>query len=157
MENYIIMNSSLIGAIFIVNNSLAKEFTLGKNERLKSRKQIEELFDKGKTFVVSPFRIHYLLKKDIEEQIPIPGLQFGIGVSGKNFKRAVDRNRIKRLIREAYRLQKNFLKENLKEKKWSLSVFITYTNKELPEFKLVNEKVAVVLKKLESIIDENIS
>ena len=134
---------------------MTKQFTLGKNERLKSRKQIEELFDKGKTFVVSPFRIYYLLKEGFEQQIALLGLQFGVGVSGKNFKRAVDRNRIKRLVREAYRLQKNSLNEKTKAKKYSLPIFFTYTKKELPEFKMVNEKVAVILKKLETIIDEN--
>ena len=130
---------------------MAKQFTLGKNERLKSRKQIEQLFNEGKSLVVNPFRIYYLLNK-----FSGAPLQFGIGVSGKNFKKAVDRNRIKRLTREVYRLQKLSLQEKLNGKKLQLNVFFIYTGKELPDFKLIKEKVAVALKKLESIVDENI-
>lgn len=133
---------------------MSKQFTLGKNERLKSRKLIEELFSEGKSFPFSPLRIHYLVKKEI------PGsdkqsLLFGVGVSGKNFKRAVDRNRIKRLIREAYRLQKIPLQEKTKEKNFQLSVFFNYTGKELPEYQIIKEKVGVALKKLVDIIHEN--
>jgi ribonuclease P protein component len=86
-----------------------------------------------------------------------PGLQFGIGVSGKNFKSAVDRNRIKRLTREAYRLQKLPLQEKVKQLNKAVNVFFVYTGKELPDFILAKEKVAVALKKLELIIDENVS
>lgn len=131
---------------------MAKHFTLGKNERLKSRKLIEQLFSDGKKFVVNPFRIYYILGEFANSP-----LQFGAGVSGKNFKRAVDRNRIKRLIKEAYRLQKLSLQEKLKEKNLQLNIFFIYTGKELPDFNLTKEKVAVALKKLLIIIDENIS
>lgn len=130
---------------------MAKQFTLGKNERLKSRKQIEQLFSKGKSFVVNPYKIYYLIQK------MNPGLQFGIGVSGKNFKNAIDRNRIKRLTREAYRSQKLPLQEKVKQLNKAVNIFFVYTGKELPDFILVKEKVAVALKKLELIIDENVS
>ena len=139
---------------------MPKQFTLGKNERLKSRKQIEKLFAEGKSFVVSPFRIYFLVNS-----VPIAigrsmvneksSLQFGVGVSAKNFKRAVDRNRIKRLTREAWRLQKNELKEKMKTKGNQLNVFFIYTGKELPDFTEVKSKVAIVLKKLFNKIDEN--
>ncbi len=110
---------------------MVKKFTLGKNERLKSRKVIEQLFSEGKSFLITPLRVQYLLKK--EDQISTrQSLLFAVGVSGKNFKRSVDRNRIKRLIREAYRLQKLPLQEKIKEKKIRLSVFFNYTGKELP-------------------------
>jgi ribonuclease P protein component len=129
---------------------MAKQFSLGKEERLKSRKLIEELFSAGKNFVVNPFRIYYMVSKGAFT------LRFGVGVSGKNFKKAVDRNRIKRLIREAYRLQKLSLQERLKEKNSQLNIFFIYTGKELPDFNLAKEKVNVALKKLQEIIDENI-
>jgi len=132
---------------------VAKQFTLGKNERLKSRKQIEQLFTQGKNFAVSPFRIYYLVST-LSTGSAV-NLQFGPGVSGKNFKRAVDRNRIKRLIREAYRLQKNQLQEVLKQKKLQLNLFLIYTGKELAEFNMVKEKVNVILNKLITIVDEN--
>jgi len=132
---------------------VARQFTLGKSERLKSRKQIEQLFSEGKNFPLSPFRIYYLVTPFINNASS--NLQFGAGVSAKNFKRAVDRNRIKRLMREAYRLQKKQLQEALKQKKLQLNVFFIYTGKELPMFNTVKEKVNVILSKLIKIVNEN--
>ncbi len=132
---------------------MVKQFTLGKSERLKSRKQIEQLFSEGKSFSVIPFKVYYLGGSQAQ-----PGsraiLQFGVGVSAKNYKRAVDRNRIKRLIREAYRLQKIELQENLEKKKLQLSVFFIYIGKELPDFNTVKVKVNVALKKLLQLANE---
>jgi ribonuclease P protein component len=131
-----------------------KQFTLGKEERLKSRKQIEKLFAEGKSFVVNPFRVYFVVNGPWS--MVNSSLQFGVGVSNKNFKRAVDRNRIKRLTREAWRLQKNELSEKTKTTQKQLNVFFIYTGKELPDFKTVKDKVAVALKKLADKIDENI-
>ena len=122
---------------------MAKQFTLGKKERLKSRKQTEKLFSEGKKFTLAPFRIYYSFNKD--KNTP---LQFGTGVSGKIFKKAVDRNRVKRLIREAYRLQKIQLQEKLAEQNIQLNLFFIYTGKELPEYKEVYDKTGEVLDKL---------
>lgn len=130
---------------------MKRSFTLGKDERIKSRKQIEQLFSRGKSFAVNPYKICYLIQE------MKPGLQFGIGVSAKNFKSAVDRNRIKRLTKEAYRLQKLSLQEKVKQLNKAVTIFFVYTGKELPDFILAKEKVAVVLKKLELIIDETVS
>ena len=141
---------------------MSKQFTLGKNERLKSRKQIEKLFGEGKSFVVGFFRIYYLTHETLNPQRSMFNVQFGVGVSSKNFKRSVDRNRIKRLTREAWRLQKNDpiaigLKEFLKGSNKQLNVFFIYTGKELPDFIIVKDKVALALKKLADKIDENVS
>jgi ribonuclease P protein component len=133
-----------------------KQFTLGKDERLKSRKQIEKLFAEGNSFALSPFRIYFLFDGTLNAQRSMFNVQFGVGVSTKNFKRAVDRNRIKRLTREAWRLQKNELKEKAKATGKQLNVFFIYTGKELPAFTIVKDKVAVALKKLADKIDENI-
>jgi ribonuclease P protein component len=142
--------------------SVIKQFTLGKDERLKSRKQIEKLFAEGKSFAVNPFRVYFLFNGTLNAQRSIPiairiHVQFGVGVSAKNFKRAVDRNRIKRLTREAWRLQKKELSEKIKTTQKQLNVFFIYTAKELPDFTIVKDKVAVALKKLADKIDENIS
>ena len=126
---------------------MARQFTLGKNERLKSRKSIEQLFSEGKKIVAIPYKVLYTLEQGREST-----LLFGTGVSSKNFKRAVDRNRVKRLTREAYRLQKNKLQEKLKASNTSMNVFFIYTDKELPEYTDVYNKVGTVLKKLEKLI-----
>ena len=77
---------------------MAKLHTFTADERLKSRKRIDELFEKGQRFNTGPFRIFYLMQAGTK-----PSLKCGAGASSKNFKRAVDRNRIKRLIRECWR------------------------------------------------------
>src|SRR5713226_7397126 len=81
----------------------SKPYSLGKSERLKSRKQIDALFEAGKKITQFPFRLLYRTE-------PGKGIvKAGFTVSSKNFPRAVDRNRIKRLSREAYRIQKKEL------------------------------------------------
>jgi ribonuclease P protein component len=125
---------------------ISERFTLKAHERLKSRKIIQQLFKEGKSFSHFPFRVMYL-----ENENAIPGLQAGFTVSSRNFKKAVDRNRIRRLMRESYRLQKNILLYELQEHHKNLSIFFIYTANELPNFKDVFEKIGGALKRLETI------
>lgn len=116
--------------------------TLGKKERLKSRKQIDGLFDQGRKMMVFPFRLMYYYS---------PGeydLKAGFTVSSRSFPRAVDRNRIKRLTREAYRLQKSGLVEILEKNKLTAYLFFIYTGRELPEFSTVQKTVQQLLAKM---------
>ena len=131
---------------------MAKQFTLGKKERLKSRKAIDQLFSNGQRMSVFPYRIFYLFEK---REATEAALQCGVGVSARNFKKAVDRNRIKRLTREGYRLQKAALDTKMKAQSRKLSFFLIYTGKELPAFLLVKETLALVLQKMIKIADEN--
>ncbi|MES1219747.1 MAG: ribonuclease P protein component [Bacteroidota bacterium] len=134
---------------------MSKKNTLGKNERLKSRKRIEKLFREGKSFSIFPYKIFYTV-----DHLPLTTahlllpVQAGFSASSKNFKRAVDRNRIKRLTRECYRLQKKYLYEVAVKNNVQLAVFFIYTAKELPEYKTVYEKMGVILQRLIKIIDE---
>lgn len=127
--------------------SVAKQFTLGKNERLKSRKQIEQLFKSGQRFISPPFRVFYSFQT-IQQPNSICSLQAGFGASSRNFKTAVERNRIKRLTKEAYRLQKNTLQDELKEQNRKLNVFFIYTGKELPLYTDVYNSINTALIKL---------
>jgi len=120
-----------------------KKYTLSSEERLKSRKKIQTLFAKGKVVNNPPIRIIYQWQKDD------PLLQFGVAAGTRYFKKAVDRNRIKRLIREAYRLQKNELKACLIAQQKGLSLFIMYTGKTIPEYRFIYERIGEILKKLE--------
>jgi ribonuclease P protein component len=88
----------------------------------------------------------------LETENQVSPLQAGFTVSTRHFKRAVDRNRIKRLMRESYRLQKNNLLNELQETRKSLAVFFIYTGNELPEYKDVFEKTGSALQRLEKII-----
>jgi ribonuclease P protein component len=154
---------------------MPKKFTLDKRERLKSRKEINMVFSEGKSFLLFPFKVFYwhsvpqapknieigTLRKATLVQNLKPrtqnlktSLQFGVGVSGKLFPRAVDRNQIKRLAREAYRLQKFELQEKVSNTDCRLVVFFTYISKELADFQVIWEKTGLILKKLSKLADE---
>jgi len=81
------------------------KFTFRKEERLSKEKLIQELFDKGSSFYLFPFKVFFMPNPDQG----YPFHQVVISVSKRSFKRAVDRNLIKRRIREAYRLNKGLL------------------------------------------------
>jgi len=129
---------------------VAKQFTLAKNERLKSRKMIDQLFSTGQRFALSPFKVFFAFTNDV-------AVQAGVGVSSRHFKKAVDRNKIKRMTRESYRLQKLMLQEQLNQQHTGLKLFILYTGKEIPEYAQVHSKLGVILKQLMQLINENIS
>jgi ribonuclease P protein component len=127
-----------------------QRYTFKREEKLKSRKTIEQLFKEGKAFSNFPFRI--LWKFNNTATAP---LQTGFAVSSKHFKKAVDRNRVKRLMREAYRLQKNDLYNQLEQDNKQLAVFFIYIGNELPVYDFIFEKTGNVLKRLIKITDEN--
>ncbi len=127
---------------------IQQRLTLRPFEKLKSRKLIDRVFKEGKSFNEFPFRMIYLFAEGNASY-----LQAGFAVSSKTFKRAVDRNRIKRLMREAYRLQKNSLQKILEEKQISLVVFIVFTGKELPVFVYTKERIQSLLRRLEQMIN----
>jgi len=128
---------------------IEQRFTFKKEEKLKSRKLIEFLFKEGKSFSNFPFRVLYLLIPQNHSH-----LQTGFAVSAKHFKKAVDRNRIKRLSREAYRLQKSFLTHALQTQKKFMIVFFIYTGNEIPEYKNVEERMQAALNRLNKTANE---
>ncbi len=116
-------------------------------EKLKSRKALESLFAKGKSFSVFPIKVFYQthpLEPGIIAEVTVHA---GVGVSSRNFKKAVDRNRIKRLLREVYRTQKHNLVAGVQEKPFTVSVFYLFIGKELPEFTLLQESMRKVQEK----------
>lgn len=126
---------------------MSRTFTLGATERLKSRKALEAVFSEGKGFMLFPYRV---LFRPVSE-----GLSFTVGVSARNFKKATDRNRLKRQTREAYRLQKNELKTVLQEKKQGLQLFLNYTSKSKEEYQLIHTSIGKIMDKLIRLVHED--
>jgi ribonuclease P protein component len=119
-----------------------KPYSLGKSERLKSRKQIDSLFEAGKKITHFPFRLFYRKEEGGSS------LKAGFAVGSKTFPRAVDRNRIKRLCREAYRLQKKELETMVLKNNIVLHLFFVYTGKEIVIYKEMALRLNEVLEKL---------
>ncbi|HRI23588.1 MAG TPA: ribonuclease P protein component [Ferruginibacter sp.] len=127
-----------------------QRYRFGKTEKLKSRKAIENLFAEGKSFSLFPFRIVWKFAGNADS-----ALQAGFTVSSKQFKHAVDRNRIKRLMKEAYRLQKAGLYESLKCEQKKMAVFFIYVGNELPDYPAIFDRTGAVIKRLLRIVNEN--
>ncbi len=117
------------------------DLTFGRAEKLKSKKLIDLLFEKGKSVSASPIRMIYYKN---ESDAPMPQVLFS--VSKRNFKRAVDRNRIKRQMREVYRLSKAiyFPKGTVNP---YLLAFIYNAKKKIP-YKVVEKKLNLALERL---------
>jgi ribonuclease P protein component len=123
---------------------MAGTFSYNKFEKLKSRKQIELLFAQGKSISSFPVKVFYLPVQHTPEH-PV---QVGVGVSARNFKKAVDRNTIKRRMREAYRLHKLPLHEHLITNQKSVAVFILWIDKQLPTTAALQDLMPTVVEKL---------
>ena len=106
--------------------------TYPKSEKLKSKTTIDLLFSEGKSVSKYPLRLVYAAI-DLEKGEQI---KMGVSVSKKYFKKAVDRNYFKRVLRETYRLNKNLLLEN-SEKKYGFMFF--YQTKDRLSYKEINE------------------
>ena len=121
--------------------------TFSKNERLCSKILIDRLIETGKSFNHSPYRITWL--PIAESPAPIKVL---ISVPKRSFKKAVDRNRLKRQTREIYRKQKQKVYDALGEKK--ILVMIVYTAKTKIEFKELELKLKEALERLSKTVAE---
>lgn len=121
--------------------------TLGKLERLKSRKIIADLFDKGKQFSAFPLKVVWIETTKINT--PFPAIM-SVSVSKRSFKQAVRRNRIKRQVRESYRQAKPDLYKILKEKNKQIALMFLFLGKEIPKSKLIAEKIIYLLEKIKN-------
>jgi ribonuclease P protein component len=120
-----------------------------KEEKLKSKKTIDLLFSKGKSVSKYPLRLVYA-EAEFEENI---SLKMGVSVSKKHFKKAVDRNYYKRVLRECYRQNKHLLSNDL-DKKYALMFF--YQTKDRLSFQEINEKTITLFEKfVRTITEEN--
>jgi ribonuclease P protein component len=111
-----------------------------KKEKLAHRKLWDAVFSEGSRLKEFPLRLYYL-RIPLPEKVPF---QVGFAVPAKRFRRAVDRNRIRRLIREAYRLEKPVLFNNTMG---GYAFVILYLGKDIPDFQGVREAMKMLIQK----------
>ncbi|HMZ45699.1 MAG TPA: ribonuclease P protein component [Chitinophagaceae bacterium] len=126
---------------------MLKKYSYNKKEKLKSKKLLDEVFKKGKTFSIYPVKVFYLVTNDELESNN--HLKTGVGVSKRYFKQAKKRNYIKRVLRECYRQNKLPLVDHLKNNKKHLALFFLYTDKEVLSFIEIEKRVKNILDKLQ--------
>ena len=123
--------------------------TLSKADRLKSYTRIRNLFEKGSKLRAHPLLVYYQVC-DVADVKEGNCLQIGVSVSSRHFKRAVDRNLIKRRIRESYRKQKQPLFETLLHSGKHMDLFLVYLANVIPDYQDVNIAVEKLLGQLKN-------
>lgn len=123
---------------------MTTNYSFKKEERLCSKKAISELFAKGNSSFHFPFRVLWLKNNEAIAS----SIQLAISVPKKNFKKAYQRNRIKRLIKEAWRLNKHKLYEKLEPASLNYVIMIIYVHTETPDYKLVLKQTGELISKL---------
>lgn len=144
MKGYPAPSDGLFQLLMINKTEIKTEasFTFYKDERLCSQKAIEKLFAEGDSFLSFPVKVVYL-KTELNTLFPV---QAAFSVSKKSFKRAVRRNRIKRMMREAYRLNKNEFYSQLEDRQ--LAVFFIYIGKEMTNYAVIENAIKKALRRI---------
>lgn len=127
-----------------------QRFTLKKDERIRGSKQIEYLFVNGLSFVSYPLRVVFI------EQSRVTSSQVSIFVSvpKKKIKSAVARNRVRRLIHEAYRLNKYTFDRNCLNENQMLEIAFVYLKNEMSDYETIERSVRKALKEIEKQLKE---
>ena len=123
-------------------------FTYPKNERLKSKTTIGLLFSEGKSVSKYPLRLVYVQISELEDS----NVKLGVSVSKKHFKKAVDRNYYKRVLREAYRLNKSILIDAIENKNYAF--MFLYQTKDRLTYKEINERTIQLFDKFASTLSK---
>jgi ribonuclease P protein component len=121
--------------------------TFAKTERIFLQREIDRVFDAGTAFTAYPLRVVYVAEKPLSD-VPFSIL---VSVAKKRFKRAVKRNRVKRLIRESYRLNKNLLWESHTASGKSLLIAFIYIGNTVCDFSTMEEAMKKALVRLSGV------
>ncbi len=124
-------------------------FGLGKEVRIYRTAEIKALFTNANSFTIFPFKVLHIGFPNEE------GVKLAISVPKRLFKKAVDRNLLKRRTREAYRTNKIELKKSMKDAQKGLHFMLIYIAKEEHEFDLIQKKIILTLQRLQSIYAED--
>ncbi len=117
--------------------------TFKKHERLKSRKVIEQLFKEGNSGTCFPLKAFFRPATTVNGPA-----QAGFSVPKKSFKHATDRNRLKRLMRETYRLNKRILYNRLIKANMACSIMFVYISHEKSDYKTIEKSMKELLEKM---------
>ncbi|MDR2410460.1 MAG: ribonuclease P protein component [Bacteroidales bacterium] len=118
-------------------------YSFSKQERIHFRNDFQKLFSEGKTFYLYPFKCVYLW----QEATAFSG-KLAVSVSKKKFRKAVDRNKIKRLIRESYRLEKHILYQEYAKSNQSINILIVYIGTKIYSFRVIEEQIIELINKI---------
>ncbi len=123
--------------------SAAERFTLSKEDRICSKKLINELFTgNGRSMTAFPLRVVFMKRTIIDDQ---PRAAMLVSVPKRYFKHAVDRNRVKRQVREAFRRHKSMITQNLTDDHESVAMaFVWLTNEKYPSSEVENRMVRLL-------------
>lgn len=142
---------------------MTKIFTYQKKDKLKSRKQTQFLFAKGSAITVGPIRLLYTIEtenaeasliekssieKSDKENFSKGVLQAGVGAPSRHFRKAVMRNKVKRLLREGYRMERPAFMSAINIEHKRLNLFFLYTDTKVLTQTEIQEKIKVVLQRL---------
>ena len=123
--------------------SAAERFTLSKEERICSKKLINELFTgNGRSMTAFPLRVVFMKRTIVDDQ---PRAAMLVSVPKRHFKHAVDRNRVKRQVREAFRRNKSIITQNLTDDHEAVAMaFVWLTNEKFPSSDVENRMVRLL-------------
>lgn len=130
--------------------SAAERFTLSKEERICSKKLINELFTgNGRSMTAFPLRVVFMRRTIVDDQ---PRAAMLVSVPKRYFKHAVDRNRVKRQVREAFRRNKSIITQNLTDDHEAVAMaFVWLTNEKYPSSEVENRMVRLLTRISESL------
>lgn len=123
--------------------SAAERFTLSKEERICSKKLINELFTgNGRSMTAFPLRVVFMKRTIVDDE---PRAAMLVSVPKRYFKHAVDRNRVKRQVREAFRRNKSIITQNLTDDHEAVAMaFVWLTNEKFPSSEVENRMVRLL-------------
>lgn len=124
--------------------------SFGKAEHLYGENRIARLFTQGDAFIVYPLRVVYILGGNKEDE-PVKVM---VSVPKKRFKRAVKRNKLKRLMREAYRLNKELLVEDARKNDLQIHLSFNYVSNDEVDFETMDKKMKSTLQRLTEMIQK---
>lgn len=128
-------------------HSTQPDQSFSRAEKLKSRKQIEHLFEHGAKVKAYPLMLAFVKHEGEPREAPV---QMGFSVSKRKFKRAVDRNRVKRLMREAYRKQKTGFAAASEQHAFPTDAMLIFIGREMPVYSELERKITALLQRWES-------